>query len=176
MIGKKLAALVTMASLIVAGSPMSRAAEALPAALQPPAGYTAAFTAKASGVQIYTSTADGGGAAKWTFEAPLAELSAPGGIIHHYAGPSWEAADGSKLTRDMAAPVTSVPAKAAPADIPWLLIKVVADPAAGVLSKIGFVQRIETKGGAAPATPPVRAGTKVGVPYTATYVFYTKSG
>jgi hypothetical protein len=165
---------MTAALLLVAGSSL-RAEEAVPAALQPPAGYTVAFTARATGVQIYTSTAEAGGTPKWTFEAPLAELAGKAGVIHHYAGPSWEAADGSKVTRDTATPVIAVPATQASGDIPWLLVKVMADPAPGVLSKVGYVQRISTQGGVAPSTPPVRAGTKVGVPYTATYVFYAKA-
>ena len=174
MIGNKIATWVATGALLVAGATVSRASEAIPAALQPPAGYTVAFTAKATGVQIYTSTADGGTAPKWMFEAPLAELKGSKGVIHHYAGPSWEAADGSKVTRDMDTPVTTAPAQRA-SDIPWLLVKVTADPAAGVLNKVVYVQRVSTQGGVAPANPPTRVGTKVGVPYTATYVFYTKS-
>ncbi|WP_413989644.1 DUF3455 domain-containing protein [Labrys okinawensis] len=171
----KIRALVAAALLLVGGSQTLRAAEAVPAALQPPAGYTLAFSAKANGVQIYTSTAEAGAAPKWVLEGPLAELTTPKAAIHHYAGPSWEALDGSKVARDKDTPVTTVPAKQANADIPWLLVKVTADPAAGVLSKVGYVQRIETHGGVAPATPPVRTDTKVGVPYTATYVFYAKA-
>lgn len=172
MSGQKISALLTMAALFFASAEVSQAAEAIPAALQPPAGYTIAFKAKATGVQVYTSKADGA-ALKWTFEAPLAELTEThGNTLHHYAGPSWEAADGSKVTRDAATPVASIPATRAIADIPWLLVKVVADPAAGVLSKVAYVQRISTQGGAAPDKPPVRVGTTVGVPYTATYVFY----
>ena len=175
MIGNKIATWVATVVVLAAGATVSRASEAIPAALQPPAGYTVAFTAKATGVQIYTSTADGGAAPKWTFEAPLAELNGSKGVIHHYAGPSWEAADGSKVIRDMGTPVTTVSAQRAAIDIPWLLVKVTADPAAGVLSKVVYVQRISTQGGVAPANPPGRVGTKVGMPYTATYVFYTKS-
>jgi hypothetical protein len=172
MIGYKAATWVTSVVLLVAGANVSRASEAVPAALQPPAGYTVAFTAKATGVQIYTSTADAGMSPKWVFEAPLAELSGREGVTYHYAGPSWEAADGSKVVRDMATPVTAVPAQHASTNIPWLLVKVTADPAAGVLNKVVYVQRISTQGGVAPAKPPTRIGTKVGVPYTATYVFY----
>jgi hypothetical protein len=174
MIGKTTTTLVTTVVLLVAGVKVSRAADAVPAALQPPAGYTVAFTAKATGVQIYTSTAAGGAAPKWTFEAPLAELNGRKGMIHHYAGPSWEAADGSKIARDTDTPVTTVPAKQASSDIPWLLIKVAADPAPGILREVVYVQRISTQGGVAPGSPPTRVGTKVGTPYTATYVFYTK--
>ncbi|MBB6187504.1 DUF3455 domain-containing protein [Rhodanobacter sp. MP7CTX1] len=175
MIGRKVTTLLATVVLLVAGAKVARAAEAVPAALQPPAGYNVAFTAKAAGVQIYTSAADSGTALKWVFEAPLAELSGRKGVIHHYAGPSWEAADGSRVTRDTDTPVTTVPAKRASTDIPWLLVKVTADPAAGVLNKVVYVQRISTQGGVAPAKSPTRVGTKVGVPYSATYVFYTKS-
>jgi Protein of unknown function (DUF3455) len=175
MIRQKIITLVTTAFVLVACAKVSRAAEAVPAALQPPAGYTVAFSAKATGVQIYTSAADGGTAPKWVFEAPLAELNGREGVIHHYAGPSWEAADGSKVARDRDTPVTTVPAKEASTNIPWLLVKVTADPVAGVLNRVIYVQRISTQGGVAPAKPPTRVGTKVGVPYTATYVFYTKS-
>lgn len=160
---------------LLAGTAVSHAQDAVPAALQPPAGYKVAFRAKATGVQIYTSTAEAGASPKWTFDAPLAELRGPDGIIHHYAGPSWEAADGSKVVRDKDVPVTTVPAKQAGADIPWLLIKVNADAAPGMLSKVVYVQRVDTHGGVAPASAPVREGTKVGVPYTATYVFYVRS-
>lgn len=160
---------------LVAAAAMASAQEATPAALQPPAGYTVAFTAKATGVQIYTSTADAGSALTWKFEAPLAELRATGGVIHHYAGPSWEAADGSKVERDTATPVVTVPAKQPTADIPWLLIKVTPSSTPGMLSKVVYVQRVSTEGGVAPSTSPVNAGTKIGVPYTATYVFYVKS-
>ena len=166
--------LATALCFIVGGCAL-HAQEAVPSALQPPFGYTVAFTAKASGVQIYKSTAENGAALKWTFVAPLAELNAPGQAIYHYAGPSWEAVDGSRIVRDTNTPVVTLPAKQAATDIPWLLIKVTADATPGLLSRTGYVQRISTSGGVAPATPPVREGTTVGVPYTATYVFYAKS-
>ncbi|MEW9305239.1 DUF3455 domain-containing protein [Labrys neptuniae] len=168
-------AFVAAAMVLAGATQAAKAAEAVPAALQPPAGYTLAFTAKARGLQVYTSTAEAGAAPKWVLEAPVAELAAKPGAVHHYAGPSWEAADGSKIVRDKDTAVVTVPAKKASADIPWLLVKVTADPAAGVLDKIGYVQRIATHGGVAPATPPVRTGTKVGVPYTATYAFFAKA-
>lgn len=175
MIGKTFTAGLAAIVWLLTGAAASRAQDVVPRELQPPPGYTAAFTARATGVQIYTSTADAGSALKWTFEAPLADLRGPSGIIRHYAGPSWEAGDGSKVSRDTGTPVVSVPAKQPAADIPWLLIKVIPSGTAGVMSKVAYVQRIATAGGVAPSTPPLNVGTKVGVPYTATYVFYTKS-
>lgn len=161
--------LAAEAGLAVATSPLP----VVPAELRP-AGQTLLFTATAGGVQIYASVAEGGGY-KWVLEAPLARLRADrGGItLLHYDGPSWEASDGSRIIRDKAMAVISAPAPDAGNDIPWLLIKVAADPAiTGVLSPVTFVQRVATHGGTAPATPPVRAGSRVGVPYTATYAFY----
>lgn len=175
MIAKNASGWVAAVVWLIAGATSSHAQEAVPTALQPPAGYTVAFTAKATGVQIYTSTMESGSPLKWTFEAPLAELSAPSGVIHHYAGPSWEAADGSKIVRDKDSPVATVPAKQPAADIPWLLIKVTPSSTPGILGKVAYVQRISTAGGVAPSASPTNAGTKVGVPYTATYVFYVKS-
>ena len=177
MIGRKIVSLAAAALLLLAGAGISRAANAVPAELQPPAGYKLLFTAIAEGVQIYTSVGDAGAPLKWVLEAPLAHLTVRKGniAIHHYAGPSWEAADGSKVVRDKDTPVKSVPAPNATADIPWLLVKVTPDPAAGTLSKVDYVQRLSTHGGVAPAAAPVRADTKIGVPYTATYAFYAKA-
>lgn len=147
----------------------------VPAELQP-AGTKLVLTAKAKGVQIYRSVADADGHFKWVFEAPLAQLSDSHGklALYHYAGPSWEALDGSKVARDTDVAVKSVPAPHAATDVPWLLAKVTADPAPGILAQVVFVQRLDTHGGQAPSAPPTRADTRVGVPYTATYTFYAK--
>jgi hypothetical protein len=171
--GYILAAANSAILIICAGSAL--AADSPPAALQP-AGYAPVLEAQASGVQIYASVAQPGGGPMWVLEAPLARLTDDAGktVAYHYAGPSWEAPDGSKVIRDKATPVASVPAPSA-ADIPWLLVKVDPDLAEGVLSRVGFVQRIATHGGLAPAAPPVRAHTRIGVPYTATYVFLAKA-
>jgi len=45
-------------ALLVTGINVSQAEDAVPTALKPPAGYVVALTAKATGVQIYTSTTD----------------------------------------------------------------------------------------------------------------------
>ena len=145
-------------------------------AVQSPADAQLLFATEASGVQIYQSIVKAGGGLHWELQAPLARLTGDGGqvTIYHYAGPSWEAADGSKVVRDPAVPVVSAP-PADPADIPSLLIKVAADPAAGILAHVAYVERLATHGGAAPSMPPVRPGTRIGVPYTATYAFFAKA-
>src|SRR4051794_4629406 len=78
-------AFVAAAMLLAGGTQAANAAEAVPATLQPPAGYTLAFTAKAKGLQVYTSAAEAGAAPKWVLEAPVAELAAKQGAVHHYA-------------------------------------------------------------------------------------------
>ena len=82
-----------------AGAPMAPAVE-IPAALQP-ANTVLVTVVAARGVQIYECRAkkDQPGANEWAFVAPDAELfdSSDKHVGKHYAGPHWEAADGSKL-------------------------------------------------------------------------------
>jgi hypothetical protein len=177
------AALIVLLAQGVAGAVTSAP---VPAAIQP-AGARLLFTAQASGVQIYRSVADPGGPLHWQLQAPLAQLTGDDGriLIRHYAGPSWEAADGSKAMLDPAGKVVAVPAPpetdaTAMPDIPWLLVPVTASPepdgaAPGVLGQVAFVQRSATHGGAAPATPPLRPDTQIGVAYTATYAFFARA-
>jgi hypothetical protein len=80
------------------------------------------------------------------------------------------------VIRDTGEAVRSVPAPDPKTDIPWLLVKVKAvDGKPGAFAGVVYVQRIATSGGKAPTTPPVRAGTKIGVPYTATYHLWTRA-
>ncbi|MBP3959601.1 DUF3455 domain-containing protein [Gemmata sp. G18] len=145
----------------------------VPKEIAAPAGHKDVLAVRAKGVQIYKSVADKDGKLVWVLDGPLAELTDVKGarVGCHFEGPSWETADGSRLVRDESEKPKSV-AKGA-ADIPWLLIRVKSDDAKpGALTKVAYVQRIETSGGKAPAEAPKRVGTKVGVPYEAKYVFF----
>ena len=75
----------------------------------------------AKGVQIYRcdSKKDAPGRFEWSFQAPEALLRDVGGksVGRHYAGPTWEADDGSKIVGTVQARVDA-PDKAA---IPWLM-------------------------------------------------------
>jgi uncharacterized protein DUF3455 len=131
--------------------------------------------AEAKGVQIYKSVEGKDGQLEWALEAPLADLFSREGkpLGSHYEGPSWEATDGSKVTRDKEPAVKIAAAPNAKEDIPWRLITVKAEGAKeGTFSNVVYIQRINTKGGKAPAKAPMRVGTKVGVDYRATYYFY----
>jgi hypothetical protein len=139
-------------------------------ALATPPGQRLALQLEASGVQVYTCTATPAGAA-WVFTAPEAALSGPGGAPagKHYAGPTWEALDGSRV-------VGAKVAGAAPdaTAIPWLLLRATTTGGAGKLSKVSFIQRVATRGGLAPAggCDPARLGAVARIAYTATYCFH----
>jgi hypothetical protein len=109
----------------------------------------------------------------WTLKAPEAVLRNDVGkpFGRHYAGPTWEANDGSKVVGEQVAKVE------APASdsIPWLLLRIKSAAGRGVFSTISFVQRLRTHGGNAPAAgcEQSQAGKEVRVPYSALYRFYT---
>ena len=131
------------------------------------------FKAHASGVQVYTCKAgppkDGVPAYAWVLKGPEAVLSGPDGarIGRHYAGPTWEADDGSKV---VGGPLASA---ASPGSVPWLLLAAKSTHGRGRFSKVTYVERVFTAGGVAPkSADAAQAGTEARVPYTATYVFY----
>ncbi len=160
-------------------APAGDAATTLPANLVVPAGQSELARVSARGVQIYTCTApaadagaDAGTGYSWVFRAPEAGLydSASNLFGAHFAGPNWRAVDGSQITGVVDQRANSPLAGA----IPWLLLHVSATTGSGVLSTAAFVQRIDTVGGAAPATgcDASTVGTDTRVNYTATYVFW----
>jgi len=138
----------------------------VPDNLKPGADESLALVVPAKGVQIYECR-DG----KWAFVAPEAELFDRAGkkIGTHYAGPHWEAADGSKV-------IGAVKQRAdAPGagNIPWLLLGTKSVGNEGSFSKVTSIQRVATTGGAAPAGACAQAGERVRVPYSADYYLFT---
>jgi hypothetical protein len=145
----------------------------VPSKISVPAGHRLLFKYEARGVQIYKAVKNQSGKLDWTLEAPLANLfDGDREAGHHYdSPPSWEAADGSKVTKSGDA--ISAPAPDPEKDIPWLLVPVkAATDEVGIYSTVVFIQRLQTAGGNAPASAPKRVGTKVGSPYRAVYYFY----
>src|SRR5580765_8596189 len=96
-----------------------------PEAVQVPKGHKLVATFSAKGVQVYEAKATKTGDLEWTFEGPLAQLSDGKGakVGIHYCGPTWEAADGSKVVKPKDIKPTSVDADKA-TDLPSLLIPV----------------------------------------------------
>jgi hypothetical protein len=132
------------------------------------------FTTFATGTQVYTCTApvDEPERFAWTFKAPEAALQNETGeqVGTHYAGPTWEGNDGSRVVGEVVAR-TDAPA---PDAIPWLLLKAKSTAGRGVFSTVTYIQRLETTGGVAPADgcDHSAAGVERAVPYTATYAFF----
>ena len=146
----------------------------VPDILKVPDGQTVLLKALGKGVQIYacTATAADPGKFGWTFKAPEADLTDEDGkkIAKHYAGPTWEANDGSKV-------VGAVLQKAdapKPGAIPWLLLKAKTNEGTGTFERVTYIQRVDTEGGVAPATGCDQAHTKTEarVDYKANYYFY----
>ncbi|WKB55000.1 DUF3455 domain-containing protein [Eleftheria terrae] len=129
---------------------------------------------RATGVQIYTCAAakDNPAHYAWAFTAPEAELFDAAGkkIGTHYAGPTWEADDGSKVVGAVAAR-SDAPDSGA---IPWLLLVGQAEPQEGRLARTSHIQRLSTVGGKAPADgcDAARVGQVRRIPYEAAYYFY----
>ena len=149
----------------------------VPAALRPPANETPFLEASGTGVQIYECLAstEAPGTFAWTFQAPEAVLTDRGGHVigRHYAGPTWEARDGSRVLGQLEAHDPGPDPRA----IPWLLLRAKSRSGAGLLSMTQSIQRVRTSGGIAPATACTSAlvHTIVRIPYAATYYFYKAS-
>jgi hypothetical protein len=155
----------------LAACAITTAAAAQPQTVAPPPGATQLLDAQAQGVQVYTCEPSANGY-HWAFTAPDAWLFDPTGrqIGTHFAGPTWQLQDGSKI-------VGAVQAQAAspePNAVAWLLLRVTSHAGTGLLGNAGFVRRIDTHGGAAPTTgcDATQAKTQARMRYTARYVFY----
>jgi Protein of unknown function (DUF3455) len=139
--------------------------------IDPPAGSALAFQYSARGEQIYQCNL-ANDVYQWRLTGPRADLfdANAAKVGKHYAGPTWEADDGS-LIRGKAIATEKAPDGVS---VAWLLLSVAAHEGQGRMSDIAYVRRIDTKGGAAPQTP--CAADKVGQtsasPYQANYLFY----
>lgn len=141
-----------------------------PPALQPADAQHVIVSLSASGVQIYTCKRDQSNQLTWTFKAPLADLYDASGklAVKHYAGPSWEAPDGSKLTGKVLQQAANA---AEPGSIPLLLLQATSAGGPGLLASAHYVQRLNTRGGVAPVRPCTQEGQEGRSPYLADYVF-----
>lgn len=140
-----------------------------------PAPASSAQTLAARGVQIYEcrAAAEPYSPTKWTLVAPEAELFDGDGkrVGRHFAGPHWEADDGSRIVGRVKARADA-PQRGA---IAWLLMSTTSVGALGRFSGVTQVQRIHTVGGMAPTAACTAGahGDPVRVPYSADYVFFT---
>jgi hypothetical protein len=146
-----------------------------PEPLRVPAGEVLSLRAHGTGVQIYTCqpSKDDPAQFAWALKAPEADLVDGAGmkIARHYAGPTWEAKDGSKVIGEVVARDNGPD----PAAISWLLLSAKSTSGTGVLSNTQFIQRLRTSGGKAPAEGCDQAhrGAESRVAYSADYLFYS---
>jgi len=168
------AALTCAFCAVAAGADGGVAPPDVPAALRAPGGQSAFLVAFAKGVQIYecVAKADQPAAFEWKLTGPEAVLADASGkaIGKHFAGPTWEANDGSAVVGEVKARDPGPSASA----IPWLLLSAKSTSGSGVLGATKSVQRVDTSGGVAPSDPCGAAQLKqvARVAYTAKYYFY----
>jgi hypothetical protein len=160
---------VALAALFAATSMLPAVAAAeqpqLPAAIAVP-DQAPMVTFHAEGAQIYECK-EAGGKLALSFREPIAALIQDGRTVgRHYAGPTWENADGSAVVGKAAG---SAPGATAD-DVAWLKLDVVDRRGSGILAAATSVQRINTHGGAL-SGPCSERGALRAVPYSADYVF-----
>jgi hypothetical protein len=150
------------------------AAPPAPGPLRVPADQTLIKQLHATGVQIYACqpAKNDGSQFEWVFKAPEASLATKGGRIvgKHYAGPTWESSDGSRVVGELLASSPSP----APNSVAWLLLRAKATAGNGLFTHVQFIQRLNVVGGAVPVAGCRReqAGQQLRAAYTADYLFY----
>ncbi len=153
---------------------MAQEAPSVPESLKVPLGHVLKFSAHAQGFQVYQCGPDKADPKlyAWTLTGPQADLfDAQGNKLGtHYAGPTWESRDGSKVLGQVKANEKSPDANA----IAWLLLETKPSGPVGVMNSITHVQRLQTSGGKSPVDgcKAATAGATTNVPYMAQYYFY----
>jgi Protein of unknown function (DUF3455) len=161
---------------LLAGGAASSAVKTddIPAPLRVSSNAVLSLRTHATGVQIYQCRAvkDDAAHVEWSLKEPQADLSDQAGnkIAKHYAGPTWEALDGSKVMGEVVARANSPDANS----VPWLLLSAKSASGNGVFGHVRFIQRLRTAGGNPPSEgcDQTSLGKELRVPYTAEYWFY----
>ena len=162
---KRMTVALAVGALLLGGAATASATPAgskVPAEIKVPDGNRPLATYFGEGVQIYGCT---NGA--WTLIQPAAVLSKHGKpVALHSKGPVWTSiVDGSTVG---AAAVATSPRKDA---IPEVLLKANLTTGDGIFGKVTYVQRLNTRGGVAPAGA-CTAGAQTAVRYSADYAFW----
>ena len=177
-----LATLAAVALLAACAAPMDKmptsipmfSQAALPAAVQVPSGHRVAMETVGVGQITYEcrEKANMAGQFEWVFAGPEAALQdRKGRAVGRYFGPpaTWALNDGSALTGTQLAV-----APAAAGSIPLQLVKANPATGSGALVGVTHIQRVDTRGGVAPALPCGMAdkGKREVVQYRADYIFW----
>ncbi len=154
-------------------STQNSAAVNVPESIQPPDSEAYLFGVRASGYQIYRCEANAEGRYVWALKAPDANLyNFQGATIgSHYAGPAWQANDGSHIVGQLEGKIAS------PNDanaVAWLLVKVKAWGGNGLFNPVTYINRVDTEGGQTPQNTcnAARFGDEYRARYSAVYFFY----
>jgi hypothetical protein len=130
-----------------------------------------AIVLAAKGVQVYGCTHVGESYA-WKLIGPEAILTDAAGhpAGRHFAGPSWQAADGSVVVGD------PLVASQAPSNnaIPWIVLRAKDHKGSGQFATVAYVVRSATIDGLAPESgcDAAHVGVESRVDYSATYTFF----
>lgn len=147
-----------------------RCAPKVDSSLAVPSGHKLALELDAVGSQLYVCAASGSSYA-WTLQAPDALLYKRGKEVgSHYAGPTWEYKDGSRVVAAKVSAFTPDPTA-----VPWLLLEATSHAGKGKLDDVTYVQRLYTEGGLAPDAATCTAdhvGELAPIEYVATYYFF----
>jgi hypothetical protein len=132
-----------------------------------------AIELRGTGAQVYTCEASPSGFG-WRLKEPQATLLDDAGaeVGRHFAGPTWQARDGSTVVGEVM--VSNPPPQ--PNSIPWLLLRAKSHSGSGAFASVDYIARIHTEGGLAPASgcDAAHTGAESRVPYNALYVFFSR--
>jgi hypothetical protein len=169
-----LRSLVAASLIVSASSAMATVDNAkLPEPVRAPAGHEMSLWSVGIGDITYAcrEKADQPGSYAWVFVAPVATLfdKDQKAIGKYYNGPTWEAADGSRVTGKQLAV-----APGGEGNIPLQLVQAAPAEGKGVMQGVSYIQRLNTRGGVAPAANCNKdsVGNEQTVRYQADYVFY----
>jgi len=138
-------------------------------------GEEPAFSLRADGVQVYQCSPLPTGGYGWAFEAPDATLYDGAHGVARMATPNhWESLD------DRSA-VTGIPRRmqgAGGGNMPWELLGAMPAGEEGLFAGVTSIQRVNTRGGAAPTTAcdDTHVGEEARTAFTADYYFYKRRG
>jgi hypothetical protein len=153
--------------------PVISQAQAIPEEIKVPASTHSVLTLHAKGEQIYQCN-EQQNQYSWNIKEPNALLFDTSGQLagSHTAGPEWKYKDGSRIQGQVIKKIDVTPDSA----IPWLLLETTKTINNGVLAKIRFIQRINTRGGLPPASDcnNNHLGIEKPVTYSADYIFYAE--
>lgn len=144
--------------------------ETIPATLKVPAdGGPVLLRAYGKGVQIYDCPISANSKPKPHAILRVGDMDEGDLVAIHFAGPTWQAKDGSKVVGQVVASAPSPDADG----VPWLLLKATPSGGNGLFSQVTYIHRLYTDGGKPPGQcDPADNQAQVLVEYSAQYIFY----